>query len=101
MAPFADRYIQNNVIYPAFIAEKVPEILSVIVLIPCLNEPEIKRTLESLWNCEPIKSFGEVIVAVNNSESATNEIKNFNRQTFKNLQAWKKENDRANLVLHP
>lgn len=101
MAPFAERYIQNNVVYPAFIRGIVPENLSVIVMIPCLNEPEILRTLESLWNCEPIESFCEVIVTVNNSESATSTIKNFNQQTYQNLQAWKKENDRPNLILHP
>jgi len=101
MAPFADRYIQNNVVYPAFINEKVPETLSVIVMIPCLNEPEIQRTLESLWNCKPTESFCEVIVVINNSESSTSAVKNFNLQTFKKLQAWKKENDRPNLILHP
>lgn len=101
MAPFADRYIQNNVVYPAFINEKVSETLSVIVMIPCLNEPEIPRTLESLWNCEPTESFCEVIVVVNNSESSTSEVKNYNLKTLKKLQAWKRENDRPNLVLHP
>lgn len=101
MAPFAEKYIQNNVVYPAFILEKVPENLSVVVMIPCLNEPEIQRTLESLWNCEPIKSMCEVIVAVNNSESSADTVKDFNQQTYKNLQTWKKENDRPNLILHP
>ena len=101
MAPFADRYIQNNVVYPVFINEKVPEKLAVIVMIPCLNEPEILRTIESLWKCDPIESFCEVIVAVNNSELAATDVKNFNRQTFENLQAWKKENDRPNMILHP
>ena len=78
MAPFADRYIQNNVVYPVFINEKVPEKLAVIVMIPCLNEPEILRTIESLWKCDPIESFCEVIVAVNNSELAATDVKNFN-----------------------
>jgi len=98
---FADRYIQKNVIYPAFIeAEALPS-LSMIVVIPCLNEPDIIRTLESLWACDPVKSFCEVIVAVNDSENNSPEVKNFNRETFENLLAWKKKNDRPNLVLHP
>jgi len=101
MAPFAEKYIQNNVVYPAFILRQVPKNLSLIVMIPFLNEPEIQRTLESLWNCEPIKSMCEVIVAVNNSETCTGTVKDFNQQTYKNLQAWKKENDRPNLILHP
>lgn len=101
MRSFADRYIQNNVIYPTFISAEVIPSLSVIVMIPCLNEPEILRTLESLWNCDPIESFCEVIVIVNDSETSSSEIKRFNWKTYQALQAWKKENDRTNLILHP
>jgi len=98
---FAERYIQKNVIYPAFISAGVSPSLSLIVMIPCLNEPEIIRTLESLWNCDPVKSFCEVIVIVNNSESSPEEVKEFNRKTLQNLQLWKVKNDRPNLVLKP
>lgn len=98
---FADRYIQNNIVYSSFIKEEVSPFLSMIVVIPCLNEPEIIRTLESLWACEPINSFCEVIVAVNDSESSQEEIKAFSRKTYNQLLVWKKTNDRENLVLHP
>jgi len=101
MNTFADRYIQNNVVYPVFINEKVPEALSFIVMIPCLNEPEIFRTLESLWACEPIRSYCEVIVVVNESENSSQVVKDFNLQNYLKLFEWKKENDRPNLVLHP
>ncbi len=101
MGSFADRYIQNNVVYPTFISEEVLPLLSVIVMIPCLNEPEILRTLESLWSCNPIESFCEVIVVVNDSETSSSEIKRFNWETYQTLYAWKKENDRTNLILHP
>ena len=98
---FAERYIQKNVVYPAFISAEVSPSLSLIVMIPCLNEPEIIQTLESLWNCDPVKSFCEVIVIVNNSESSPEELKEFNRKTLQNLQLWKEKNDRPNLVLNP
>jgi hypothetical protein len=98
---FANRYIQNNVVYPQFILDEVSPQLSIIVMIPCLNEPEIIRTLESLWDCLPIKSFCEVIVAINNSESSSPEVKEFNRKTYRKLIDWKFRNDRPNLVLHP
>jgi hypothetical protein len=101
MGSFADRYIQNNVIYPTFISDEVVPSLSIIVMIPCLNEPEILRTLESLWSCTPIESFCEVIVVVNDSETSSPEIKSFNRETYHTLHIWKKENDRTNLILHP
>ncbi len=98
---FADRYINSNVIYPAFIDEEVFPSLSMIVIIPCLNEPEIIRTLESLWDCEPVQSLVEVIVAVNDSENASQAVKSFNLETYRNLSAWKMINDRPNLILHP
>ncbi|HAQ19527.1 MAG TPA: family 2 glycosyl transferase [Prolixibacteraceae bacterium] len=101
MGSFAGRYIQNNVIYPAFIHDEVSPSLGMIVMIPCLNEPEIILTLQSLWACDPVLSFCEVIVAVNDSESSSPEIKQFNADTFQKLVVWKLKNDRPNLVLHP
>ncbi len=98
---FANRYIQNNIVYPPFIEDEVSPALSMVVMIPCLNEPEIIRTLESVWACDPVQSVCEVIVAVNDSENSSAEIKSFNQETYQNLLVWKRINDRKNLVLHP
>ncbi|MDP2336512.1 MAG: glycosyltransferase family A protein [Bacteroidota bacterium] len=98
---FAERYIQKNIIYPAFIEAEVLPSLSVIVVIPCLDEPEILRTLESVWACKAVHSAIEVIVAVNDSENSSNAVKIHNQETCRNLRDWKKKNDRQNLVLHP
>ena len=98
---FADRYIQNNIVYPSFIKEEASPSLSMIVMIPCLNEPEIIRTLESVWACEPVDSCCEVLVVVNDSESSQEPVKAINRETFNKLLDWKQANDRSNLVLHP
>lgn len=98
---FADRYILNNMVYPPFIQEEVSPLLSMVVVIPCLNEPEIIRTLESVWSCLQVGSTIEVIVAVNDSETSSKEIKEFNQQTFIQLLKWKRDNDRDHLVLHP
>jgi len=98
---FADQYISNNIVYPPFINQKVSPSLSMVVVIPCLNEPAIIRTLESLWACEPIESHCEVIVAVNDSETSPDQVKAFNQETYNQLLEWKKANDRENLVLHP
>ena len=98
---FADRYINKNIVYPEFIDVDVAPSVSMIVMIPCLNEPEIFRTLESLWTCDPIASYCEVIVVVNESENSTLAVKNFNQETYNKLFDWKRENDRENLILHP
>lgn len=98
---FADQYIQNNVLFPAFVDAEVSPSLSMIVVIPCLNEPELIRTLESVWTCEPVQSVCEVIVAVNDSENSSQTVKHLNQETYRNLWVWKKENDRPDLILHP
>jgi hypothetical protein len=101
MASFAERYIRNNIVYPAFIQAEASPSLSMIVMIPCLNEPEILKTLESLWDCTSIRSVCEIIVVVNHSESSSPEVKSFNRQTFESLQEWKLKNDRPGFTLLP
>lgn len=98
---FADRYIEKNIVYPEFIDTVVSPFVSMIVMIPCLNEPDIFRTLESLWSCEPISSCCEVIVVVNESENSTPTVKSFNQETYLKLFEWKTENDRSTLILHP
>ncbi len=98
---FADRYIQNNIVYAPFINTEVSPSLSMIVMIPCLNEPEIIRTLESVWACELINSFCEVIVVVNDSEISTEAVKAINFETYQQLLLWKHANDRERLVLYP
>ena len=98
---FAERYIEKNIVYPEFIDAVVSPEVSMIVMIPCLNEPEIFHTLESLWSCDSIKSSCEVIVVVNDSESSTLAIKNFNQDTYNKLFDWKSQNDRENLILQP
>lgn len=97
---FADRYIEKNVVYAPFIEQASAPLLSMIVVIPCLNEPAIVQTLESLWACEPVHSWCEVIVGVNDSEDSADAIKEFNESTYARLQRWK-VNDRPGLVLHP
>ena len=96
-----ERYIHNNIVYPAFIEKNVPPDLSMIVMIPCMNEPEILRTLESIWSCVTIHSSCEVIVAINDSENSSQEIKRFNQATYQELAVWKMKNDQPKLVVHP
>lgn len=98
---FVNNYINKNIIYPRFIESPIAEDVGLIVMIPCLNEPEIIRTLESLWACSPIKSACEVVVVVNESESSSGEIKATNERTYQELLDWKMQNDRKIMILHP
>jgi glycosyltransferase involved in cell wall biosynthesis len=98
---FADQYIRNNIVYPPFIKEDVAPSLTMVVVIPCLNETEIIKTLESVWTCEPIESVCEVLVIVNDSENSPESVKSYNHETYNNLLNWKKLHDLGNLVLYP
>lgn len=60
---------------------QVPENLHIIVVIPCYNEPDIFRTLQSLLDCDPIDIGIEVIVLINSYAFVSGKIKEFNRKT--------------------
>lgn len=96
---FANNYINKNVVFDKFIDEPINSLVSIIIMIPCINEPEIINTIESLWECNKIDSFCEVIVVVNDSEKSSREIKDFNIETLNALNNWEKLNDRNNLKL--
>lgn len=98
---FANQYILKNIVYPEFIEAEVSAQVALIVMIPCLNEPEIIQTLESLWSCESINSHIEVVVVVNESEASSPEVKQFNELNYNWLLNWKKNNDRTDLIVHP
>lgn len=98
---FANQYISKNIVYPEFIDAEVSAQVTLIVMIPCLNEPEIIRTLESLWSCETINSHIEVVVVVNESEASSPAVKQFNETNYHRLLDWKKKHDRSDLIVHP
>lgn len=98
---FANHYIGKNIVYPRFIQTGPTPGTRMIVMIPCLNEPEIIRTLESLWSCDFPESACETIVVVNESENSLEEVKAVNEKTYVQLLQWKQQNDRAGMVLRP
>jgi len=98
---FAKSYIDKNIVYPRFIKDKIAADVRLIVMIPCLNELEIIKTLESLWMCFAIESACEIVVVINDSENSSAEVKAVNEATYQQLVDWKKANDRERMVLHP
>jgi cellulose synthase/poly-beta-1,6-N-acetylglucosamine synthase-like glycosyltransferase len=84
---FANKYLQkqNRV---ALIVQSPDEDLGIIVIIPCFREPDILLTLESLANCDLPNHKIEVIVLINHSEIASDEIKEYNRKTKVEVDNW-------------
>lgn len=58
-----------------------------IVVIPCFNEPNLVRTLQSLYACD-LDFCVEIIVVINCSENCSNEIRKQNIKTFQEGQEW-------------
>ncbi|HKL32577.1 MAG TPA: glycosyltransferase [Tangfeifania sp.] len=88
---FASRYLDKNKVEPLISAPPSP-LLKISVVIPCYREPDILQTLESLKNCHLPDSEVEVIVLINHSESAPEEIKDFNQKTKTEIESWIKKN---------
>lgn len=66
-----------------------------MVVIPCYDEPDIVRTLNSLSECSQPKSKVEIIVVINAPENASKETLDKNRHCYDQLQQWQTANSPA------
>lgn len=72
-----------------------------IVVIPCYNEPELLRTVQSLFDCERSNFFAGVVVLVNSWEISPQSAVEQNRRTFGDLQQFAQENNNEHFTLIP
>lgn len=61
---------------------------TLIVVIPCYNEPHLLRSLESLCENHPTKGKIEVITVVNSSENVLPNVKQQNDKTLQEALQW-------------
>jgi hypothetical protein len=62
--------------------------VGIIVVIPCFNEPDLCRSLQSLRDCTPTKSKVEVIIVVNSGEHHPAEVKRQNLKSIEEFHQW-------------
>lgn len=81
--------------------------LTLVITIPCHDEPQLLRTLESVeggrWTDDGGRGVAEVIVIVNSSADAPPDVKNRNLSTFLEAKKWAAEHSRDRLrfeILH-
>jgi len=67
--------------------------LNIIVTIPCYNEPDFPKTMESLAKCQKPHCSVEVIVVVNHSDTTKQEIISLNKETYQQIQKFEKANE--------
>lgn len=87
---FAQRYLEKQCLYPAQINTPPPPGLSIVLVIPCFDEPDLLSTLQSLYNCQKTQCHVEVITVINSSENASDEIRQKNLQTLRQAEKWAK-----------
>jgi len=90
---FADTYLDKQKHFSIKIGSEPKQELKFIVVIPCFNEPNLIATLDSLKQCNKIKSAIEVIIVINSSEESGKEILDQNLKTFKETEGWIQENE--------
>jgi len=84
---FAKLYLQRQN-RDRLIGPSPQENVGIIVVIPCFREPEILQTLESLNRCSLPTQKVEVIVLINHSEIADDEVKEQNFATKVEIDQW-------------
>lgn len=84
---FANKYLQKQ--NKITLIKQPPDAdLGTCVVIPCFREPHILQTLESLIQCDLPRQKTEVIVLINHSEIASDEIKKYNHNTKAEVDGW-------------
>ena len=101
MAHFAQTYFSYFPVAESRITTPPQANLDCVLCIPCFSEPDICATLRSIQRTIAPENVVEIIVAVNFSETVSDEEKEYNRETFRTLQEFANEFNTHNCTLHP
>jgi hypothetical protein len=82
------------------IAEPPHPGLGIIIVIPCMNEPDLIDSLESLWTCEPSNCPAEVIIVINSPAGCHEDIRAQNLKTLEEASRWSTEHSNPRLAFH-
>ena len=74
--------------------------LSIVIVIPCFNEPDLIESLESLWLSERPECSVEVIVIVNSPAGCGEGIRWQNQATLKTAAEWIAQHRHPRLAFH-
>lgn len=94
-------YFEKNALYPPLIGVAPEPDLSLVVTIPCHDEPDLLRTLTALAACEAPQKPVEVIVVINGAANALEEVKQRNAETYAQALSWASRHNRPGLRFFP
>ena len=87
-----NKYLAKYGFQPPKITTIPDENLGIIVVIPCHNEENVTRTLDSLNNCFLTQCSVKTIIVINQSEIITAEIALQNDKSESEITLWKEQN---------
>lgn len=93
-------YLEKRALYTQLIKEKPNKNLEIIVVIPCFNEPDLIKTLNSLWSSQRTEKKTEIIIVINSSEKSSLEIIEKNQQTYDETKVWISQHKDDNLSFY-
>jgi hypothetical protein len=82
---FADAYLEKVSLDPSIDIQAPSQDLAIVVAIPASNEPDILKTLTSLFNCRRPHGAVEIIIIINAAESARADVLSQNHLTENEL----------------
>ncbi len=85
---FADAYLEKISLDPSLDIQAPSKDLCMVVAIPACNEPDILKTLSSLLHCERPHGEVEIIILINDAETATADVRSQNLLTKKEVLAY-------------
>jgi hypothetical protein len=72
-----------------------------IIVIPCYKEPDVIRTIQSLFECERGDFPVEIILLINSHQIDSEEILDINRKTYIEVSGFASANNTGNFFLTP
>jgi len=86
---FAEHYLTNHALFSSIISELPRTDLFISIVIPCYDEPDLCRSLESIWKCNRPSCSVEVLIVINASVESESSVINQNLTTYKSFINWK------------
>ncbi len=93
-------YLAKHGLHSRFIRTAVDPALGLVVVIPAMNEDQILNPLGALLDCNPTGCKVEVIVVLNHSKTASDDVKVLNHMGARILKQWNRNESNDWLTFH-
>lgn len=93
-------YHRRFALFGPLIAEPPVSGLSMVVVIPARDEPDVLSSLNSIWQCDRPEHPVEVILVVNGSAADCETVRDRNRHSFRSASRWAQEHRDPRLRFH-